>query len=114
MTNATLIPLPPGPGLQIAQTIAEVIDRHRNEITWSGADISNALLLVNIALTDAFDPDESLIRKDLNRVHGLTREQFTQLVCHCFYKPIFETALITKSLWLVANDLHTYIGQISR
>ncbi|MGW3657162.1 hypothetical protein ACWD6R_16370 [Streptomyces sp. NPDC005151] len=111
-TNSTLMPLPPYAGLQIAQTIADVIDRHRRDLTLTGADISNALLLVNIALTDAFDPDENFIRK--NGAHGLTREQFTQLVCHCFYKSAFETALITKSLWLVANDMHSYIGQISR
>ncbi|MGW1801701.1 hypothetical protein ACWCQN_38740 [Streptomyces sp. NPDC001984] len=103
-STSTLMPLPPYPGLRID----DVVDRH--DVT--GADVRDAADLVNRAITMAFEAGEFFLPKD--REHGLTREQFTQVVCHCFYSTLFETALIAKSLWLVANDMHVYIGQISR
>ncbi|WP_217572597.1 hypothetical protein [Streptomyces sp. GbtcB7] len=104
MTTSTLTPLPPYLGLRIDP----IVDRH--DVT--GADVSNATALVNEALDAAFEADADFVR--INRTHGLTREQFTQVVCHCFYNTLFKTALITKSLWLAPNDMHVYIGQISR
>lgn len=104
MTTSTLMPPVPYPGLRIG----DVVDRH--DVT--GADVRNAAALVNEALGAAFNPDRDFVR--INRAHGLNREQFTQVVCHCFYNTLFETALIAKSLWLVANDMHVYVGQISR
>ncbi|MCT9003500.1 hypothetical protein [Streptomyces rhizosphaerihabitans] len=104
MTTSTLMPLPPYPGLRIG----DVVDRH----SATGGDVRNAVALVNKALDAAFEADEDFVR--INRARGLNREQFTQVVCHCFYNTLFETALIAKSLWLVANDMHVYTGQIGR
>ncbi|MGW4047364.1 hypothetical protein [Streptomyces sp. NPDC004721] len=103
-STSTLMPLPPYPGLDVV----DVVDRH--DVT--GADVRDAADLVNKALAKAFEAGDDFLPKD--REHGLTREQFTQVVCHCFYSTLFETALVTKSLWLVASDMHVYIGQISR
>ncbi|MFF0291070.1 hypothetical protein [Streptomyces sp. NPDC005262] len=100
---STLMPKPPCPGLNILETV----ERHDVD----GADVRNAADLVNRAIAMAFEAGESFLPKD--REHGLTREQFTQVACH-FYRSLFETALIVKSLWLVARDVHVYIGQISR
>ncbi|MEU4095530.1 hypothetical protein [Streptomyces sp. NPDC026673] len=103
-TASTLMPPPPYPGLDVTA----VVDHHNA----TGADVRAATDLVNQALDAAFDPGKNFVRID--RVHGLTREQFVQVACHCFYRSLFETALVTKSLWLVTNDAHVYVGQISR
>lgn len=104
VTNtSTLMPLPPYPGLNIV----DVVERH--DVT--GADVRNATDLVNRALGKAFEAGDGFLPKD--REHGLTREQFTQLVCHCFYPQLFETALIARSLWQVAVDMHVHIAQLS-
>jgi hypothetical protein len=97
------MPRPPYPGLRID----DVVDRH--DVT--GADVRDAAGLVNQALDLAFEAGEFFLPKD--REHGLTKEQFTQLACHCFYNQLFEAALITRSVWRVAFDIHTSIGQIS-
>ncbi|MFD3455805.1 hypothetical protein ACFWVC_26955 [Streptomyces sp. NPDC058691] len=102
--TSTLMPLPPYPGLDVTDIVA------RHDVT--GADVRNATALVNQALDAAFEPDPEFVRIDC--VRGLTREQFTQLACSCFYGSLFEIALIAKSLWLVTNDMHVYVGQISR
>ncbi|MEU6325001.1 hypothetical protein [Streptomyces sp. NPDC047009] len=102
-STSALMPVPPSPGLDVV----DVVDRH--DVT--GADVRDAADLVNKAITVAFEAGEFFLPK--GRVHGLTQEQFTRLACHCFYKQLFEAALVTRSLWRVAFDIHVYIGQLS-
>ncbi|MGW3246618.1 hypothetical protein [Streptomyces sp. NPDC001070] len=104
MTTASTLTPPPLPaGLDIV----DIVDRH--DVT--GADVRDATDLVNKAIAMAFEAGDFFLPKD--REHGLTHEQFTQTAC-LFYRSLFETALIAKSLWLVATDIHVHIGQISR
>lgn len=76
MTTSTLMPMPPYPGLNITETV----ERHDVD----GAQLRDALDRINRALTKAWDVEH----------YGLTQEQFTQLVCHCFYNRLLDDALV--------------------
>ncbi|MDX3766442.1 MULTISPECIES: hypothetical protein [unclassified Streptomyces] len=76
MTTSTLMPMPPHPGLNITETV----ERHDVD----GAQLRDALDRINRALAKAWDVEH----------YGLTQEQFTQLVCHCFYNTLLDDALV--------------------
>ncbi|WP_326604297.1 hypothetical protein [Streptomyces sp. NBC_01800] len=75
-TASTRMPTPPYPGLDITETV----ERHDVD----GAQLRDALDRINHALTKAWDIAH----------YGLTQEQFTQLVCHCFYNTLLDDALV--------------------
>lgn len=75
-TASTRMPTPPYPGLNITETV----ERHDVD----GAQLRDALDRINRALTKARDVEH----------YGLTQEQFTQLVCHCFYNTLLDDALV--------------------
>nr|WTB35233.1 hypothetical protein OG781_42390 [Streptomyces sp. NBC_00830] len=76
VTTASIrMPMPPYSGLNILETV----ERHDVD----GAQLRDALGRINRALTKA----------DVEH-YSLTREQFTQLVCHCFYNTLLDDALV--------------------
>ncbi|MFF3516137.1 hypothetical protein [Streptomyces sp. NPDC002573] len=95
-TQSTLPPQPPAGDLEID----DIVDRHDGVTV---ADIHNAEDLVRNAINASFDGES----------HGMTREEFTQLVCHCFYMELFDCALTSRGLRQVAADVHTHIAQLS-
>ncbi|WP_073947599.1 hypothetical protein [Streptomyces kebangsaanensis] len=96
MTTApdTTMPLPPYPGLNILETV----ERHDVD----GAQVRSALRRVNNALDIAWGAE-----------CGLTKGQFTQLVCHCFYNRLLDQALRRPSTYAVAFLIEELVGELS-
>ncbi|MFB7329920.1 hypothetical protein [Streptomyces sp. NPDC056190] len=94
MTHATAMPLPPYPGLNILETV----ERHDVD----GAQLRDALRRVNNALDIAWDAES-----------GLAKEQFTQLVCSCFYNQLLDQALRRRSTYAVAFLIEELVTELS-
>ncbi|MFJ3248423.1 hypothetical protein [Streptomyces sp. NPDC086782] len=90
----TTMPLPPYPGLDIFETV----ESHDVD----GAQVRSALRRVNNALDIAWDAEG-----------GLTKEQFTQLVCSCFYNRLLDQALRRPSTYGVAFLIEELITELS-
>ncbi|MFE4424392.1 hypothetical protein [Streptomyces sp. NPDC056817] len=90
----TTMPLPPYPGLCILETV----ECHDVD----GAQVRAALRRVNNALDIAWDAEG-----------GLTKEQFTQVVCHCFYNQLLDQALRRPSTYAVAFLIEGLLTELS-